>query len=347
MTDYMIGAGVTGRGQRFAGRTSVDVLILVECEVGSAECAVVACALVPNRDVRCYIGVSHEAEKLARPIRGIRHQPIGLEAKLALGARDHLLGALHLVISAGRRGLHVDDHRMLDVDKVIEPVAELDALVGFRGPGRARVYRRNHFRRLAIGMGVFLIEGAEELGDCPITEFSERVTEFVSCHEANYPGTAGFLSEVANARKFVCSVPADFSFTFYLKVSVEGMGSDPAIVFPRLLAETEGWLGFIVHSVAYRLGQFLVFCALMASPRAALPPFSSAGRLGAKGISPPGAARKPTSAGAAVVAGAAFLAAAQGEEGALAVANRTRGPLCTLMCTLEPEYNFDLSENVG
>ena len=35
------------------------------------------------------------------------------------------------------------------------------------------------------------------------------------------------------------------------------MGGDPAVVFPRLLAETEGWLGFIVHSVTYRIGQFL------------------------------------------------------------------------------------------
>jgi len=36
-------------------------------------------------------------------VSGIRHQAIGLETKRALGARDHRLSALHLVISARRR----------------------------------------------------------------------------------------------------------------------------------------------------------------------------------------------------------------------------------------------------
>jgi len=46
----MISADVTGRGQRLAGGTRVDVLLLVKREVGSAECAVVPCALVPAWD---------------------------------------------------------------------------------------------------------------------------------------------------------------------------------------------------------------------------------------------------------------------------------------------------------
>src|SRR6478672_768978 len=45
--------------------------------------------------------------------------------------------------------LYVDDDRVLDVDQVIEPIAELDALVGFCGPRRARVHRRDHLWRLA------------------------------------------------------------------------------------------------------------------------------------------------------------------------------------------------------
>ena len=40
----------------------------------------------------------------------------------------------------------------------IKPVAELDALVGFRGPGRARGHLRDHLRRLAISVKVFIIE---------------------------------------------------------------------------------------------------------------------------------------------------------------------------------------------
>jgi hypothetical protein len=46
-----------------------------------------------------------------------------------------------------------------------EPIAELDALVGFCGPRRARVHRRDHLWRLAIGVSVFIIEGRQELCD--------------------------------------------------------------------------------------------------------------------------------------------------------------------------------------
>src|SRR4029079_6820920 len=31
----------------------------------------------------------------------------------------------------------------------------------------------------------------------------------------------------------------------------------PVVVFPRLLGEVEGWLGFIVHSVVFRLGHYV------------------------------------------------------------------------------------------
>lgn len=60
-----------------------------------------------------------------------------------------------------------------------------------------------------------------------------------------------------DARKVIEATPPDFSFTFYLNPNPQKMGGDPAVVFPRLLAQTEGWLGFIVHSVAYRIGQFV------------------------------------------------------------------------------------------
>jgi hypothetical protein len=63
----------------------------------------------------------------------------GLSPNRSSARLIHRLCRSDLVISTGRRGLHVDDNRVLDVDQVIKPVAELDALVGFRGPGRARV----------------------------------------------------------------------------------------------------------------------------------------------------------------------------------------------------------------
>jgi len=154
VTERMIGADVTGRGQRLAGRTRVDVLLFVECEVGSAECTVIACSLVPDRDVGGDTGVNHEAEKLARPIRGIRHQAIGLETKRALGTRDHHLGALHLVIRARRCRFDIDNDGVLDIDQVVQPISELHALVGLCGPGRGRVGERNNLRWLAIWAGL-------------------------------------------------------------------------------------------------------------------------------------------------------------------------------------------------
>src|SRR5262245_24635501 len=77
----------------------------------------------------------------------------------------HRLCRSDLVISTGRRSLYVDDNRVLDVDEIIEPIAKLDALVGLRGPGRARVHRRDHPWRLAIGVSVFIIEARKELCD--------------------------------------------------------------------------------------------------------------------------------------------------------------------------------------
>jgi hypothetical protein len=76
-----------------------------------------------------------------------------------------------------------------------------------------------------------------------INEFFDRIDRFVSGHEMSFPATAGFSSAVAEARKVVDAVPSDFSFTFHLKLNPTAMGGKPDEMFPRLLAETEGWLG--------------------------------------------------------------------------------------------------------
>lgn len=90
-----------------------------------------------------------------------------------------------------------------------------------------------------------------------ITEFSPHARQLVADHEAAFPGTARFLGAIDEARNIIDAMPPEFSFTFYLDPSPQKMGSDPALVFPRLLSETEGWLGCVVYSIAYRLGQFL------------------------------------------------------------------------------------------
>jgi hypothetical protein len=52
-------------------------------------------------------------------------------------------------------------------------------------------------------------------------------------------------------------VPSEVSLTIRLKVTPEALGGDPVLVFPRLLGETEEHISFIIHSVAYRVGNFV------------------------------------------------------------------------------------------
>ena len=52
-----------------------------------------------------------------------------LEPQPFLSPRYHGLRGNDLVIGSGRRGLHIDDHRVLNIDQVIEPVAQLDVPV--------------------------------------------------------------------------------------------------------------------------------------------------------------------------------------------------------------------------
>src|SRR6266516_57118 len=104
-------------------------------------------------------------EELASAVRRVGGEPVGLEPQSLLRPLDHRLCRSDLVVSAGWCCLYVDDDRVLDVDQVIEPIAELDALVGFCSPRRARVHRRDHLWRLAISLSVFITEGRQELCD--------------------------------------------------------------------------------------------------------------------------------------------------------------------------------------
>src|SRR5262245_20404909 len=116
--------------------------------------------------MRCDAASNNPMEEFASPVRCVSGEAFGLEPQSLVRPLDHRLCRSDLVISTGRRGLHVNDNRVLDIDQVIEPVAELDALVGFRGPGRARVHWRDHLWRLALCVSAFLIEGRKELRDC-------------------------------------------------------------------------------------------------------------------------------------------------------------------------------------
>src|SRR5580704_2731270 len=89
-----------------------------------SEGPVVSLALVPHRYLRRDTRADEPAEELARPVRRVGREPVGLQTQRLFGALDHGLGRSHFVVGAGRSGLHIDDYRVRDVDQVIEPVAE-------------------------------------------------------------------------------------------------------------------------------------------------------------------------------------------------------------------------------
>src|SRR5215813_4928951 len=128
------------RPEKLSLRADVEVALAVERKVRTRQDALFSLAHVPNRDVRREAARDNPMEEFASPVRCVSGEAFGLEPQSLVRPLDHRLRRSDLVISTGRRGLHVDDNRVLDVDQVIEPVAELDALVGFRGPGRARVH---------------------------------------------------------------------------------------------------------------------------------------------------------------------------------------------------------------
>jgi hypothetical protein len=57
---------------------------------------------------------------------------------------------------------------------------------------------------------------------------------------ASNPGTAGFYAAIDDTRRMIKATPPNFAFIFYLDLNLRTMGGDPAIVFPRLLSQTEG-----------------------------------------------------------------------------------------------------------
>ena len=127
----------TAGSQHLAVRADVVAASLVPVEVRAREGAVVAVALVAHRDVRRDLLVLDQPTKEpARAVGGVRCKPLRLEIEALLGPVDHGLGCLDLVVGPGRRRLYVDDDRVLNIDQIVEPVAELHALVGLGRPGR-------------------------------------------------------------------------------------------------------------------------------------------------------------------------------------------------------------------
>src|SRR5215472_17838349 len=104
-------------------------------------------------------------QESAGAVSSVGRKSAGLKTQTLLSPLDHHLARCHLVVSPGWGCLYIDDHRVLNIDQIIEPVAELHALVGLGRPGRARIDRRDHLRQLAIRMSFIVLKSAKEFGN--------------------------------------------------------------------------------------------------------------------------------------------------------------------------------------
>src|SRR6266487_45537 len=122
--------------QHLIVRTDVNTSPLVPAKVAACESAVMALTGITNWDMRCDPQADQPADETSSPISGVGRKPLRLQVKSPLGAIDHRFCGLNFVIGPRWRWLNVDNYRVLDVDEIIEPIAKLHALVGFRRPRR-------------------------------------------------------------------------------------------------------------------------------------------------------------------------------------------------------------------
>src|SRR5436190_24314686 len=94
---------------------------------------------------------------------------------------EHHLSRCDLVVGPGWSRFHIDNHRILNIDQVIEPVAKLHALVGLGCPSRARINRRDHLRQLSVSMRVIVLKSAEEFGNSTGLTLWQRPVDLVGC----------------------------------------------------------------------------------------------------------------------------------------------------------------------
>jgi hypothetical protein len=107
-------------------------------------------------------GAANPMQEFAGAVCRIGRKPFGLQAQRLFGTLDHGFARGNFVVGTRRRGLHVDNDCVLNVDQIIKPITELDALVSFRGPSRARVHRRDRLWRLAVSVDTVAKDGAPE-----------------------------------------------------------------------------------------------------------------------------------------------------------------------------------------
>src|SRR6266567_17137 len=115
-----IGGHLASRGENLAGRTNVNVTLLVECEVFPTERSVFSLRFVDHRDVRRYLClVDQPVEVGSGTVGGVAREPFGLDGEALLGAFDHGLGRANFGLADGARRLDVHDDAGLHVNQII------------------------------------------------------------------------------------------------------------------------------------------------------------------------------------------------------------------------------------
>ena len=101
-----------------AAWADVDVALVVEDEVGSTECAIGACRLIPDRDVRGDVAVHQPLKHPDRTIGGVAHKPLWSKLEASPNTLQHGLGDSYLRNAIGARTFGVDDDPGFVVDQV-------------------------------------------------------------------------------------------------------------------------------------------------------------------------------------------------------------------------------------
>ena len=153
-----------------SGWTAVGVTRVVVDKVVAREGIVGALGLVEHRDVRLDPAVIHQpVQHLGRAVAGIGDQPFRPQLEAVVNALDHGLGGGHLGLTRRRRGLHVDNDRVLHIDEIIGAISIDRRAAPGGGPARRRIDGRDELRLDRRGAAESsIVEGSKVLRDCSV-----------------------------------------------------------------------------------------------------------------------------------------------------------------------------------
>src|SRR5579859_2586338 len=140
---------VAGAGELRAAWANIDVALLVEDEVGSAEGAIGTRRLVPHRNMGRDLVIHQPRQQPHRTINSIAREPLGPKLEAARDAVHHRLSDGDLLYAIGARAFGVDDDSDLVVDQVVRIVGEERIHALPCDPRRLRVGQRKFLGRFA------------------------------------------------------------------------------------------------------------------------------------------------------------------------------------------------------